>query len=123
MHLVAPYNDYLLKMLMHSLSKKNLYNYKIKHSFMKTLHLNTLLQKIKTIIISVFRTSFKRIEQGETFNPETGKELLNTEAKRKLGIDISIFQNAGASIVQQLAVALLKLKNLQNYMERKYLNK
>ncbi|MCT4141129.1 methylmalonyl-CoA mutase [Elizabethkingia anophelis] len=112
MHLVAPYNDYLLEDAYAFLIKEEPLQLQDKAFFYEDSALNVIAAKDKNNNYFCLRDIFQGIEQGETFNPEAGKELLNTEAKRKLGIDISFFQNAGASIVQQLAVALLKIKEL-----------
>ncbi|ATL42823.1 methylmalonyl-CoA mutase family protein [Elizabethkingia sp. HX WHF] len=112
MHLVAPYNDYLLEDAYAFLIKEEPLQLQDKAFFYEDATLNTAAAKDKNNNYFCLQDIFKRIEHGETFNPETGKELLNTEAKRKIGVDISIYQNAGASIVQQLAIALLKIKEL-----------
>ncbi len=55
----------------------------------------------------------------DVFDPETydleeqlAKELLEKGFERSIGVDSSIFQNAGASIAQQLGLALAKSKDL-----------
>ncbi|PUB34816.1 methylmalonyl-CoA mutase [Elizabethkingia sp. YR214] len=112
MHLVAPYNDYLLEDAYAFLIKEEPLRLQDKVFFYEDSALNAAAAKDKNNNYFCLQDIFKGIEQGETFSPETGKVLLNTEAKRKIGVDISIYQNAGASIVQQLAVALLKIKEL-----------
>ncbi|CAM3538917.1 methylmalonyl-CoA mutase family protein [Elizabethkingia occulta] len=112
MHLVAPYNDYLLEDAYAFLIKEEPLQLQDKAFFYEDSALNTAAAKDKNNNYFCLQDIFKGIEQGETFSPQTGKELLNTEAKRKIGVDISIYQNAGASIVQQLAIALLKTKEL-----------
>lgn len=112
MHLVAPYNDYLLEDAYAFLIKEEPLQLQDKAFFYEDATLNTAAAKDKNNNYFCLQDIFKGIEHGETFSPETGKALLNAEAKRKIGIDISIYQNAGASIVQQLAIALLKTKEL-----------
>lgn len=55
----------------------------------------------------------------DVFTSETGeldanlaKELLEKGFERSIGVDVSFFQNAGASIAQQLGIALAKTKDL-----------
>ncbi|OPC03832.1 methylmalonyl-CoA mutase [Elizabethkingia ursingii] len=112
MHLVAPYNDYLLEDAYAFLIKEEPLQLQDKAFFYEDSALNTAAAKDKNNNYFCLQDIFKGIEKGETFSSETGKELLTTEAKRKIGVDISIYQNAGASIVQQLAIALLKTKEL-----------
>lgn len=112
MHLVAPYNDYLLEDAYAFLIKEEPLQLQDKAFFYEDSALNTAAAKDKNNNYFCLQDIFKGIEKGEAFNLQTGKELLNTEAKRKIGVDISIYQNAGASIVQQLAIALLKTKEL-----------
>ncbi|MFC6267962.1 methylmalonyl-CoA mutase family protein [Frigoriflavimonas asaccharolytica] len=51
------------------------------------------------------------IENG-VLNVQLAKELLAKDFKRNICIDVSFTQNCGASIVQQLAIALSKCKEL-----------
>lgn len=51
-------------------------------------------------------------DQTGEINQELGTLLLTREFNRKITIDISLHQNAGASIVQQLGIALAKAKEL-----------
>lgn len=54
---------------------------------------------------------FPEDSSGE-LNGQLAKELLAKNFERNLAIDISLHQNAGASIIQQLATALSKIKDL-----------
>ncbi|WP_185670501.1 methylmalonyl-CoA mutase family protein [Chryseobacterium sp. POL2] len=47
-----------------------------------------------------------------SINVELAQYLLNQNFKRNIGVDLTIYQNAGASLVQQLAIALAKTKDL-----------
>lgn len=54
---------------------------------------------------------FPEDSSGE-LNGQLAKKLLAKNFERNLAIDISLHQNAGASIIQQLATALSKIKDL-----------
>jgi methylmalonyl-CoA mutase len=55
-------------------------------------------------------------EKNGKINDQLVKELLSKQYKRNICVDVSLHQNAGASISQQLAVALAKTKELtENY--------
>lgn len=51
-------------------------------------------------------------EKNASFDEQLAKEMLAKDFTRKVCVDISLHQNAGASIVQQLAGALAKTKEL-----------
>ena len=59
MHLVAPYNDYLLEDAYAFLIKEEPLQLQDKAFFYEDSALNVIAAKDKTIIISVFGTSFK----------------------------------------------------------------
>ena len=61
-------------------------------------------------------------ETGE-LNEQLGKELLAKEFERNICVDVAFHQNAGASIVQQLAFALSKTKDLTEIFGAEILNK
>ena len=54
---------------------------------------------------------FSDNEKGE-INLNLGKELLAKSFDRNIGIDVSLHQNSGAAIYQQLGIALAKTKEL-----------
>lgn len=58
-----------------------------------------------------------------TLNEQLAKELLAKNFSRNICIDVSFHQNCGASIVQQLAVALSKCKELVEKFGAEILNK
>lgn len=84
MHLVAPYNDYLLEDAYAFLIKEEPLQLQDKAFFYEDSALNVIAAKDKNNNYFCLRDIFKGIEQGETFNPEAGKELLNTEAKKEI---------------------------------------
>lgn len=51
-------------------------------------------------------------ENAGTLNQQLAKELLAKDFRRNICVDISLHQNAGASIIQQLGFALAKAKEL-----------
>ena len=61
-------------------------------------------------------------ENGE-LNEQLGKELLAKDFERNICIDVALHQNSGASIVQQLAFALAKTKDLTEIFGAEILNK
>ncbi|MCW4452580.1 methylmalonyl-CoA mutase family protein [Kaistella sp. BT6-1-3] len=61
-------------------------------------------------------------ENGE-LNEQLGKELLAKDFERNICIDVAFQQNSGASIVQQLAFALAKTKDLTEFFGAEILNK
>ncbi|MGZ5189027.1 MAG: methylmalonyl-CoA mutase family protein, partial [Kaistella sp.] len=50
-------------------------------------------------------------EKG-AINEQLGKELLAKDFERNIGVDVALHQNSGASIEQQLALAVAKTKDL-----------
>ncbi|SFI68854.1 methylmalonyl-CoA mutase [Kaistella treverensis] len=61
-------------------------------------------------------------ESGE-INEQLGRELLAKNFERNIAIDISLHQNAGASIVQQLSIALGKAKDVVEIFGAEILSK
>lgn len=62
-------------------------------------------------------------EKSGALNEQYAKELLAKDFSRNICIDVSIHQNCGASIVQQLGVALSKCKELVEVFGAEILNK
>ena len=62
-------------------------------------------------------------QQTGTFKEQLAKELLAKNFSRNICVDVSFHQNCGASIVQQLAVALAKCKELIEKFGAENLNK
>ena len=65
---------------------------------------------------------FSDDQKGE-LNEQLAKELLAKNFERNIAIDISLHQNSGATIIQQLAVALSKTKELTEVFGPEILNK
>ncbi len=62
-------------------------------------------------------------ENNSSLNEQLAKELLAKDFKRNICIDISLHQNAGAAIYQQLGIALVKTKELTEIFGPEILNK
>lgn len=60
--------------------------------------------------------------ENGSVNEVLAKELLAENFDRKIGIDVTLHQNAGASIIQQLAIALVKTKDLIEIFGAEILN-
>ncbi|QOW09687.1 methylmalonyl-CoA mutase [Kaistella flava (ex Peng et al. 2021)] len=65
---------------------------------------------------------FSEDKKGE-LNQQLAKELLAKNFERNICVDISLHQNAGAAIVQQLAIALAKTKEMSEVFGSEILNK
>ena len=62
-------------------------------------------------------------EQNAEINDQLVKELLAKDFKRNICVDISLHQNAGAAIYQQLGIALAKTKELIEVYGAEIINK
>lgn len=62
-------------------------------------------------------------EQNAEINDQLVKELLAKDFKRNICVDISLHQNAGAAIFQQLGIALAKTKELIEAYGAEIINK
>lgn len=62
-------------------------------------------------------------ENNAEINDQLVKELLAKQFRRNICVDISLHQNAGAAIYQQLAIALAKTKELVELYGEEILNK
>ncbi|KPH14492.1 methylmalonyl-CoA mutase family protein [Chryseobacterium sp. ERMR1:04] len=62
-------------------------------------------------------------EKNGTIDDQLAKELLAKDFKRNICVDISLHQNAGASIYQQLGIALAKAKELIEVYGQEIVNK
>jgi len=62
-------------------------------------------------------------ENNAVINDQLVKELLAKSFKRNICVDVSFHQNSGASIVQQLGIALAKTKELVEVYGTEILNK
>jgi len=62
-------------------------------------------------------------EKNAVIDDQLVKELLAKNFKRNICVDLSLHQNAGASIIQQLGIALAKTKELLEVYGEEILNK
>lgn len=62
-------------------------------------------------------------EKNGVIDDQLAKELLAKDFKRNICVDISLHQNAGAAIYQQLGIALAKTKELVEVYGKEILNK
>ncbi|ODS87215.1 MAG: methylmalonyl-CoA mutase [Chryseobacterium sp. SCN 40-13] len=62
-------------------------------------------------------------EDGGSLDEQLAKEMLAKDFRRNLCIDVALHQNAGASIVQQLGIALAKTKELTEIFGKDILSK
>lgn len=62
-------------------------------------------------------------EKSGTINENLAKELIAKDFQRKICVDISLHQNAGAAIYQQLGIALAKTKELVEIFGKDILSK
>lgn len=61
--------------------------------------------------------------ENGAINEQLGKELLAKDFERNIGVDVAIYQNSGASIEQQLALALAKTKDFTEIFGDEILSK
>ena len=62
-------------------------------------------------------------DENRELNEQLGKELLAKDFERNICVDVALHQNSGASIVQQLAFALAKTKDLTEIFGSEIVNK
>lgn len=61
--------------------------------------------------------------ENQEINTQLAEELLSKNFKRNIAVDTTLYQNAGASITQQLALALAKAKDLAEVFGAEILEK
>lgn len=109
-HLVATYHETLEEDVFAFLLNENVENLTEKTVFINNKdlaeHISPADEDQYFSLIDVFD------ENNAAIDDQLVKELLAKNFKRNICIDISLHQNAGASIVQQLGIALAKTKEL-----------
>lgn len=109
-HLVARYHESLEEDVFAFLLDRNVENLEQKTIFINNEdlagHISPREEDRYFSLIDVFD------EKIATVNDQLVKELLAKQFRRNICIDVALHQNAGASIVQQLGVALAKTKEL-----------
>lgn len=120
-HLVARYHESLEDEVFAFLLDQNVENITEKTIFVNNKelagHITPQDEDQYFSLIDVFN------EKEATIDDQLAKELLAKGFKRSICIDISLHQNAGAAIYQQLGVALAKTKELAEVYGAEILNK
>ncbi len=118
-HLVAKYQEGLEEDAYAFLLDKNVENLSEKTIF---IHNKQLAEQIKTDESNRYFSLIDVFENNQ-INQKLGKELLSKGFEKNICVDASLYQNAGASISQQLAFALGKAKDLAEIFGAEILNK
>jgi methylmalonyl-CoA mutase len=120
-HLVADYHESLEEDVFAFLLDQNVENLEEKTIFVNNKdlaeHISPKDEDQYFSLIDVFD------EKKGIINEQLVKELLAKDFKRNICIDISLHQNAGAAIYQQLGIGLAKTKELVEVFGAKILNK
>ncbi len=120
-HLVARYHESLEEDVFAFILDQNVENLEQKTIFVNNVdlagHISPKEEDQYFSLIDVFD------EKEAVINDQLVKELLAKEFKRNISVDISLHQNAGAAIYQQLGIALAKTKELVEVYGAEILNK
>lgn len=120
-HLVARYHESLEEDVFAFILDHNVENLEQKTIFIDNVdlagHISPKEEDQYFSLIDVFD------EKEAVINDQLVKELLAKEFRRNICIDISLHQNAGAAIYQQLGIALAKTKELVEVYGSEILNK
>ncbi|WBV61045.1 methylmalonyl-CoA mutase family protein [Chryseobacterium camelliae] len=120
-HLVAQYHESLEEDVFAFILDQNVENLEEKTIFINNVdlagHISPKEEDQYFSLIDVFD------EKEASINDQLVKELLAKEFKRNICVDISLYQNAGAAIYQQLGIALAKAKELVEIYGAEILNK
>ncbi len=108
-NLVAPYHESLEQEVYSFVLENNVEDLQEKTLFVSN---KELCEHILTDLNRVFPLVEPFEESTQKLDEQLGKEFLAKGFERALCIDLTLYQNAGASMVQQLAVGLGKLKEL-----------
>lgn len=120
-HLMARYHESLEEDVFAFILDRNVENLEQKTLFIDNVdlagHISPKEEDQYFSLIDVFD------EKNAEINDQLVKELLAKEFRRNICIDISLHQNAGAAIYQQLGIALAKTKELVEVYGIEILNK
>ena len=120
-HLVAKYHESLEEDVFAFLLDENVENLEEKTIFVNNEdlagHISPQEEDQYFSLIDVFD------EENCVIKDQLVKELLAKQFRRNICIDVSLHQNAGASIIQQLGIALAKAKELTEIYGAEILNK
>ncbi len=106
-HLVAKYNDFLEEDAYAFLIDKD-----VKVAEKTLFFSNPELANLATAETNQYVSLVDVFSKDASIDEALVQSLLKNNFKRNIGVDVSVYQNAGASIVQQLAIALAKTKDL-----------
>lgn len=110
-HLVAKYHEALEDDAFALLLDENIENLEEKVIFINNKdlaeHLLTEEENRYFSLIDLFSE-----DTSGSIDEQLGKELLAKDFDRNVAVDVAVHQNAGASVVQELAIALAKAKDL-----------
>jgi methylmalonyl-CoA mutase len=118
-HLVAKYQEGLEEDAYAFLLDENVENLSEKTIFINN---RALAEQIKTDESNRYFSLIDVFEKNQ-INQKLGKELLSKGFEKNICVDASLYQNAGASISQQLALALAKAKDLSEVFGAEILEK
>lgn len=120
-HLVAKYHESLEEDVFAFILDQNVENLEQKTIFVNNAelagHISPKEEDQYFSLIDVFD------EKQAVINDQLVKELLAKQFRRHICVDISLHQNAGAAIFQQLGIALAKTKELVEIYGSEILNK
>jgi methylmalonyl-CoA mutase len=120
-HLVARYHESLEEDVFAFILDQNVENLEQKTIFVNNVelagHISPKEEDQYFSLIDVFD------EKEATINDQLVKELLAKQFRRNICVDISLHQNAGAAIYQQLGIALAKTKELIEVYGAEIINK
>ena len=120
-HLVSQYHENLENEVYAFLIENNVENLEDKTIFIKNKNL------AEHINFDESNRYFSLIDVFDEFlnvvNQQLAKELLAKDFERNICIDVAFHQNSGASIIQQLGIALAKSKELTEIFGPEILNK
>lgn len=121
-HLVAQYQENLEENVFAFLLNENVENLEEKILFINNKdlaeHISVEDSNRYFSLIDIFSE-----DKNGIINEQLGKELLAKNFDRNICVDVSLHQNAGAAIDQQLAFALAKAKDLTELFGTEILNK
>ncbi|WP_312321709.1 methylmalonyl-CoA mutase family protein [Soonwooa sp.] len=106
-HLVAKYNDFLEEDAYAFLIDKD-----VKVAEKTLFFSNPELANLTTAETNQYVSLVDVFSKDASIDEALAQSLLKNNFKRNIGVDVSVYQNAGASLVQQLAIALAKTKDL-----------
>ncbi|MGN7707487.1 methylmalonyl-CoA mutase [Chryseobacterium sp. D764] len=120
-HLVAKYHESLEEEVFAFILDHNVENLDQKTLFVNNKelagHISPKEEDLYFSLIDIFN------EKEGNIDDQLAKELLAKDFKRNICVDISLHQNAGAAIYQQLGIALAKTKELVEAYGAEILNK